>query len=256
MKSIKKIYYSLILSMILALVSPTIIPFPWQIAQVEAAVKLNKSSVTLIKGQSVTLKITGSNKSIKWSSNKNSVATVSQKGKVVAKKKGTATITATIGKKKYTCKVSIQTPKLNTTKVTLAKGEYTQLKINGTNQKVTWSSSNKKVATVSKAGKVSAKKKGTVTITATVLNKKYTCKVTVKSPASSNTQSNASSGTQNSTTSSTEQTDTAVSGSVWIPTNGGKKYHSVSTCSGMVDPSYVTLEEAIALGFDACKKCH
>lgn len=248
MKSIKKIYYSLILSMMLALVSPTIIPFPGQIVQVEAAVKLNKSSATLIKGQSVTLKITGSKKSVKWSSNKNSVAAVSQKGKVVAKKKGTATITATIGKKKYTCKVSVQTPKLNTTKITLVKGEYTQLKINGTDQKITWSSSNKKIASVSKAGKVSAKKKGTVTITATVLNKKYTCKVTVKNPASSSAQNN--------TTSSTEQTDTTVSGSVWIPTNGGKKYHSTSTCSGMVNPSHVTLAEAIALGFDACKKCH
>ena len=44
---------------------------------------------------------------------------------------------------------------------------------------------------------------------------------------------------------------------VWIPTKGGKKYHSKSTCSGMIDPEYVTLEEAYARGFtDACKRCH
>lgn len=248
MKSIKQIFYSLILSMMIALISPAILPVPGQIAQVEAATKLNKKSVILIKGQSVTLKITGVAKNVKWSTNKKSVATVSPKGKVVAKKKGNATITATIGKKKYTCKVFVQTPKLSTTKVTLIKGKSTQLKMNGTDQKVTWKSSDKSIASVNKTGKVSAKKKGTVTITATVLNKKYTCKITVKNPAASNKQNNNSSATEQSTPVDSE--------SVWIPTNGGKKYHSTSTCSGMVNPSSVTLEEAIALGFDACKKCH
>ncbi len=42
---------------------------------------------------------------------------------------------------------------------------------------------------------------------------------------------------------------------VWIPTNGGEKYHSKSTCSKMIDPILVTEEEAIERGFDACKKC-
>ena len=42
---------------------------------------------------------------------------------------------------------------------------------------------------------------------------------------------------------------------VWIPTNGGKKYHSKRTCSNMIDPEYVTLEEAEQRGFTDCKKC-
>ncbi|MBQ2244875.1 MAG: hypothetical protein II320_03435 [Oscillospiraceae bacterium] len=42
---------------------------------------------------------------------------------------------------------------------------------------------------------------------------------------------------------------------VWIPTNGGKKYHSRSDCSKMKDPERVTVSEAEALGFTACKKC-
>jgi len=42
---------------------------------------------------------------------------------------------------------------------------------------------------------------------------------------------------------------------VWIPTNGGKKYHSNSGCSGMKNPVQVTISEAISRGFDACKKC-
>ena len=43
---------------------------------------------------------------------------------------------------------------------------------------------------------------------------------------------------------------------VWIPTKGGTKYHSNSSCSGMEDPSFVTKSKAEALGFTACKKCH
>ena len=43
---------------------------------------------------------------------------------------------------------------------------------------------------------------------------------------------------------------------VWIPTHGGTKYHSRSSCSGMEDPQQVTLEEAQALGFTPCKRCY
>lgn len=43
---------------------------------------------------------------------------------------------------------------------------------------------------------------------------------------------------------------------VWIPTNGGKKYHSKSTCSQMIDPEYVTVSQAISQGFTPCAKCH
>lgn len=43
---------------------------------------------------------------------------------------------------------------------------------------------------------------------------------------------------------------------VWIPTNGGTKYHSRSSCSNMNNPRQVTLDEAIELGFTACARCH
>ena len=43
---------------------------------------------------------------------------------------------------------------------------------------------------------------------------------------------------------------------VWIPTKGGKKYHTYSGCSNMDDPDCVTKEEAEYLGFEPCKKCH
>lgn len=65
------------------------------------------------------------------------------------------------------------------TKVSLGVGAETKLKVYGTG-KITWKSSNKKVATVSKKGVVTGKKKGTVKITATRNKKKITCKVQVK----------------------------------------------------------------------------
>lgn len=74
---------------------------------VQAAVKLNSRNLKLVKGQKKTLKLTGTKKRAKWSSNNKSVAAVTSKGVVTARKKGTAVITAKIGKKKYTCKVVV-----------------------------------------------------------------------------------------------------------------------------------------------------
>lgn len=43
---------------------------------------------------------------------------------------------------------------------------------------------------------------------------------------------------------------------VWVPTNGGTKYHSRSSCSGMKNPRQTTLAQAKAEGYGACSKCH
>jgi hypothetical protein len=143
-----------------------------------AATKISAKSVTLIKGQSTTLKVTGTKSKATWSTSKKSVATVSE-GKVTAKAKGTATITATVNKKKYSCKVTVETPSISKSKLSLTVGNTSTIKLNGTKQKVTWKSSKPKIASVTN-GKIEALAKGETTITATVLKKKYTCKLTVK----------------------------------------------------------------------------
>lgn len=87
--------------------------------------------------------------------------------------------------------------KINRKKVTLSRGKCYTLKVKGCSGKVTWKSSNKKVATVSKSGKVTAKKAGTAKITATVKAKKFTCKITVrKSSCGNGTTSQKPSATQ------------------------------------------------------------
>lgn len=73
--------------------------------------------------------------------------------------------------------------KLNKVKATIYVGKTVQLKVNNNKKKVKWSSSNKKVATVSKRGKVTGKKAGKATITAQIGKKKYKCKIIVKKKA-------------------------------------------------------------------------
>lgn len=83
-----------------------------------AAIKLNKTSLTLTVGSSSTLKVKGVKaKKVKWSSNKKYVATVTAAGKVKAKATGSATITAKVSKKKLRCKVSVKTKSGNGSKV-------------------------------------------------------------------------------------------------------------------------------------------
>ena len=166
-------------------------------------VKLNKTSQTIAAGKKVTLTPTispsnASNKNVTWKSSNTAVATVSSKGVVTAKKKGTAVITVTTAdqKKTATCKITVTQPvtgvRLNRTKLTLGNGQSVTLKAtvspsNANNKKVTWKSSNTNLATVSSSGKVTTKASanGTVKITATTVDGKKVaaCTITVKKPA-------------------------------------------------------------------------
>ena len=77
----------------------------------EAAAKyaLNITDMTMSKGQSRQLKLSGAKK-VTWKSSKKSVVTVSKKGKVTAKKKGSAVITAKSNGKSYKCNVTVNQP--------------------------------------------------------------------------------------------------------------------------------------------------
>jgi len=133
---------------------------------VKPSVKLNKTSLTLTKGKTYTLKttVTGTNKVVSWSSSNSSVASVDKNGKVTAKTKGTATITAKVDGVSASCKVTVNelaktTIKLNKTKVTLGIGEPCTLKATvSPSQKVTWTSSNPKIVKVDVNGKLTVTK--------------------------------------------------------------------------------------------------
>lgn len=152
----------------------------------EAKFSLDVTEKTLyVKGKdTVTLKAdTNLSDKITWSSSNKKVATVNSKGVVTAKAKGTAVIIATCGEYKATCKVSVKTPtlKLAKTSASIKVGKKTTIKATATpTGTVKYTSSNKKIATVSSKGVVTGKKKGTAKITVTCNGVSKTFKVTVK----------------------------------------------------------------------------
>ena len=108
MKKERKKWMSLVLAGALVITSVFV---PGQQTDAKAKVKLNKKKLVLTVGKKAKLKVKGTKKKVKWSSSKKKIATVTKKGVVKAKKKGTAKIVAKIGKKKYTCKVVVKAKK-------------------------------------------------------------------------------------------------------------------------------------------------
>lgn len=163
---------------------------------------LPANQLTLKKGKTFTLKTKvtvkgNASKKVAYKTSNSKVATVSSKGKITARRKGKATITVySTANKKKVCKikVTVGTPvskvTLNKTSATLIKGKTLKLKATVAPSKanvksVIWKTSNKKIATVSKNGVVTAKKAGTVKITAVAKDgsgKKRTCKIKVINP--------------------------------------------------------------------------
>ena len=144
-----------------------------------AAPKLNKTKLKMIVGDVKELKVKNTKKKVKWSSSDKDVVIVDQ-GFVVANEEGTAVITAKVGKKKLTCKVTVKEKPQMDKKLTICVGSKSQLFVTGTAKKPKWKSSNPKVVKVNKKGVVTGKKLGKATITAKVGKKTLKCKVSVK----------------------------------------------------------------------------
>ena len=159
------------------------------------SVTLSKTSVTLKLGESVTITATvlptdTTNKTIKWTTSKKTVATVSN-GKITAKGVGTATITATISNGK-TAVCTIKVEPIEVTSITLSKTETTLavgenetlsamiLPTNATYKDILWETSSPSVAEV-EDGVITAKAQGTAFITASAGGKIATCIVRVVS---------------------------------------------------------------------------
>lgn len=145
----------------------------------KTTVKFNRTKETIYTGGLSQLKVTGTKAKVKWKTSNKKVATVTQKGKITAKKAGKATITATVSKKNYKCVVTVKNYKLNNTKLKLDKNDNFKLKTTTGKPKIKWATSNRNVATVNSAGNVKAINEGKATITATINGKKYKSNVEV-----------------------------------------------------------------------------
>ena len=165
-------------------------------SKLKATIKLNVSSLTLRRKQATTkVKVSMAyGDSIKsWASSNKKIVTVYKNGKIKAgTKTGTAKITVTLKSgKKATLKVKVQTAKVKTTKISGLKKKLTIKKEKSvtlkpvvspitSQEKVTYRSSNKKIATVSSKGVVKGRRKGTVTITVKSGKVTKKIKITVK----------------------------------------------------------------------------
>ena len=166
------------------------------IAQLKATIKLNMTSILLQTGQTTTaFKVTGLAKGDKvksYSSANKKIATIDSHGKIKGIRPGSTKITVTLASgKKATAKIKVQQKTVATQKLTVSPSRLSlklkktyKLKISRTPlttvEKITYKSSNSKIASVNSQGMITARKKGTATITILSGKKKATVKVTVK----------------------------------------------------------------------------
>ncbi len=168
----------------------TVLFISMDIQPVQAAVKLDRTAASLCVGDSFKLQLTGTSKKPKWKSSAPKVVRVTSNGTVKALKAGNATVTATLNKKNYNCKVYVnRTFKLDKTSISIKKnGSVTAyLSVNGA---VNASIADKKICSVT-FGKwegdympltIVPKKVGSTTIkfTNSANNESCTLKVKVK----------------------------------------------------------------------------
>lgn len=164
-----------------------------------SSITLNRTSVTLDEGENVQLiasisPSSATDKSVSWTSDNTSVATVSSSGLITAKSVGSTIITCKAkdgSGEKATCTVTVkelvkpESITLNKTKASLTEGETLKLTAtinpsNAENKMVTWISDNTGVATVDSNGLVTAMSAGTANIIATTPNNlAAVCTITV-----------------------------------------------------------------------------
>lgn len=176
--------------------------------QAEAAgTVLNKRNITMAAGTEYTLELQGASENAAWSTSKKSVVRIKKaaystdkmedkeseaaktdgqdtdKGTsyavIRAQKAGTAKITVKDGGRKYTCQVKVVSSKLLNKKKTLKSGQSFTIKVRG--KRISkWQSSDASVASVSRNGKVTARRAGKAVITGTIGVSRLKCTVYVK----------------------------------------------------------------------------
>lgn len=156
-------------------------------------ITLSTKQIYMVKGKSVCigayLSPANATDEIKWSVSNKKIAEV-KNGKITAKKTGKVSVTARAGKAKASLKVNIISKEKKAAKVTLKKKISMKVKNSlllkaslspkNATDTLTWSSSNKKIAKVDKFGRVTALKKGKVTIRVkTSGRKKASCIISI-----------------------------------------------------------------------------
>lgn len=156
------------------------------------SITLNKTSLEMVKGSVETLIATikpndAFEQSASWASSDSTVVSV-YAGELKALKGGHATITASAGSKSAKCDITVivlvESVSIDKSSLTLEEGEIMKLTAiitpsDATDKKIVWTSSSPDIAGVDSTGIVTAKKRGSATITATAGGKKGECRITI-----------------------------------------------------------------------------
>lgn len=172
------LYYLGIAVLIIMLIMPhTSMFYRWDVFK-PFVKKVNNKTVYLLEGEQYRIRLFGINRRVSYKSSDFKVAEVSGIGIVYAKKAGSAIISIKQGE--VVNKYRIYVLKLNKTKLRVRVNQSKKLKVQGKMIGVRWRSSDKKIVTVNRFGRVKGKCKGSAYVTAVVKGKKLRCKVTVK----------------------------------------------------------------------------
>ena len=211
-----------------------------------------------------------SNKNVKWISTNTSVATVDPTGLVTAIAKGNATIIVETedGKRTDKCEVTVSVPvesvSVNPATAELIVGRTLTLEAKvlptEANQGVVWSSTDDKVATVDEKGIVTARAKGTATITATADGgKEASCNITVGTDNDGILKYSFNDGSKKATIVGYEEAGiTNAGGNVTIPAEYmGYEVTRIenNTFEGCTALTELTIEGSVEIGSSAFKKC-
>lgn len=238
------------------------------------SVKFAQKSIRLVKGASVTLGVAayttdGSKAPLTFTSSKPKVAKVSAKGKITARKAGSATISATAANgAKATVKVKVLptgsgvpvakvTASGKTSKMTAGAVRNISAKVSpstATGAKVTYKSSKPAVLKIDAAGRMTALKAGkaTVTVKAGGQAAKFTVKVlAAKVPIEANDPSPSPSP---SPTTPGDPSDVITDSTIVYIPRTGTKFHKIPNCGTMKNPTKTTYGKVKGT-YEKCKNC-
>lgn len=270
MKNRKNVSLILVLALLLSII-------PNNIAN-SANIKLSEKTKTITVGESAKIKISGVEKTVKWSvSNKHIKITKKAKtyAAIKAVSKGTAQLIAKTNGKSYKCKftvkaVSTAKPTNNTTPTstpvptsmpptdTEAPTETPEQTVEPTQNPIS-AETQTPIPSIGPTNTPTPTLKPPTDTEAPMGTPEQTIEPTQEpTPVETHTPIPTIEPTKTPVPTiepTIEPTYIPNSGYVWIPATGSK-YHSTSTCSGMKNPQYVTISQAISAGYTPCKKCY